>query len=316
MEARRPSPSLRTPTTKKTTSRPSISASARSRVATPNYLYEHLFIDNASTDSTVAILKRLAQADHNVKLIVNARNFGHIRSPIHALFQARGDVMIGIASDFQEPPDLIPQMIAAWEEGSLMVLCVKRSSGESGLDVLAAPAVLPAPSSASLRSRPSRTTPDSACMTARSSILIRSFNDPYPYFRGMMIAENRPAQQAHLLRPAGAQNTEHYQEQLLHALRHRDARAGQAPPRCRCAWLHFAGFCGSALSFLIALRLSHPGSSSSGRPSPSALRPCSSASSFSCRSSLSSWASSANTSLTPSTPRCSSAPRGRAGRIN
>ena len=59
------------------------------------YRYEHLFIDNASTDSTVAILRRLAAADPNVKIIVNTRNFGQSASPMHALSQARGDALIG-----------------------------------------------------------------------------------------------------------------------------------------------------------------------------------------------------------------------------
>ena len=48
------------------------------------YRYEHIFIDNASRDRTVPILKEIAAADHNVKIIANARNFGHIRSPMHA----------------------------------------------------------------------------------------------------------------------------------------------------------------------------------------------------------------------------------------
>src|ERR1700744_2657020 len=99
--------------------------------AYPQYAYEHIFIDNHSTDATAAILTGIAAEDHHVKLIVNSRNFGHIRSPIHALMQARGDLMIGIASDFQEPPDLIPEMISSWEEGYKMILCVKKSSEES-----------------------------------------------------------------------------------------------------------------------------------------------------------------------------------------
>src|ERR1017187_5053045 len=99
----------------------------------PQYAYEHIFIDNHSTDATAAILRRIAASDRHVKVIVNARNFGHIRSPIHALFQARGDAVIGIASDFQEPPELIPEMLAAWEEGYKTVLRVKQASGEHGL---------------------------------------------------------------------------------------------------------------------------------------------------------------------------------------
>src|SRR6266481_4979058 len=68
----------------------------------PQYEYEHIFIDNASTDATVSVLKRLAAADPRVKIIVNARNFGHIRSPIHALLQARGDAIISLVADFQD----------------------------------------------------------------------------------------------------------------------------------------------------------------------------------------------------------------------
>src|SRR5579875_3044133 len=71
------------------------------------YHYEHIFIDNHSTDNTVAILKRIAARDPNVKVIVNARNFGQVRSPIHALGQTRGDAVIGMACDFQDPPELI-----------------------------------------------------------------------------------------------------------------------------------------------------------------------------------------------------------------
>jgi polyisoprenyl-phosphate glycosyltransferase len=97
------------------------------------YRYEHLFIDNASTDRTVAILKRLAAADHNVKIIVNTRNFGQVGSPMYALSQARGDAVVGLVADFQDPPELIPDLLAAWEEGYAMVLCVKRTSAENPL---------------------------------------------------------------------------------------------------------------------------------------------------------------------------------------
>lgn len=72
------------------------------------YRYEHIFIDNHSSDRTVEILKRIAAADTNVRVIVNARNFGHIRSPLHGLFQATGDAVIGIVADLQDPPEMIP----------------------------------------------------------------------------------------------------------------------------------------------------------------------------------------------------------------
>ena len=98
-----------------------------------NYKYEHIFIDNASQDSTVAILKGLAAADPNVKIIVNARNFGHVRSPMHAFWQAQGDAVIGIVADMQDPPEMIADLVRGWEEGYSMVLAIKRSSEENSL---------------------------------------------------------------------------------------------------------------------------------------------------------------------------------------
>jgi len=97
----------------------------------PQYRYEHIFIDNASTDRTVVILKEIAACDKGVKVIVNRRNFGQIRSPHHAFLQARGDAVIGIVADFQDPPELIPAFLSKWEAGHKVVLGVKASSQES-----------------------------------------------------------------------------------------------------------------------------------------------------------------------------------------
>ena len=97
----------------------------------PNYRYELIFIDNASTDSTVAKLKRLAATDKSLKIIVNRRNFGHVRSPYHAFLQARGDAVIAMASDLQDPPELIPKLIEQWENGHELVVCIKTSSKEN-----------------------------------------------------------------------------------------------------------------------------------------------------------------------------------------
>ena len=73
----------------------------------PDYSYEHIFIDNASKDRTVPILKEIAAKDKNVKIIVNTRNFGHIRSPFYGLLQAKGDAVISIVADLQDPPQMI-----------------------------------------------------------------------------------------------------------------------------------------------------------------------------------------------------------------
>src|SRR5262245_19947210 len=101
--------------------------------ALEGYSYEHVFIDNASIDDTVGILRRIAAQDKNVKVIVNTRNFGHVRSPYHGLLQCRGDAVIGLAADLQVPPELIPQFLAKWREGYKVVLGIKEAAEESGM---------------------------------------------------------------------------------------------------------------------------------------------------------------------------------------
>lgn len=99
--------------------------------ALPDYDYEQIIIDNASTDGTQEILRKLAAGNPKLKLILNARNFGHIRSPYHGLMQASGDAVVYLASDLQEPPELIPDMIKKWEAGAKAVVAIKDSSDES-----------------------------------------------------------------------------------------------------------------------------------------------------------------------------------------
>jgi glycosyltransferase involved in cell wall biosynthesis len=95
--------------------------------------YEHIFIDNASTDRTVEILSGLAAADPRVRVIVNARNFGHIRSPYHAILQAHGDAVVLLVADLQDPPELLGEFVRRWREGHRIVVGVKSQSHESAL---------------------------------------------------------------------------------------------------------------------------------------------------------------------------------------
>ena len=96
-----------------------------------DYSYEHIIIDNSSTDSTLSILKDLALKDKNLKIIVNSRNFGHIKSPIYGLTQCKGDACILLAADFQDPVELIPEYIKEWKNGYDIVLAQKESSDEN-----------------------------------------------------------------------------------------------------------------------------------------------------------------------------------------
>jgi polyisoprenyl-phosphate glycosyltransferase len=98
-----------------------------------NYRYEHIFIDNASTDETIPILREIAKNDFNVKVIINSRNFGAARSPYHALLQSGGDATIVVMADLQDPPPMIRDLINKWEEGYRLVLAVKEKSEESSV---------------------------------------------------------------------------------------------------------------------------------------------------------------------------------------
>jgi len=149
------------------------------------YRYEHIFIDNASRDNTFAILQRIAAADPNVKLIRNTRNFGHLRSPFHALLQARGDAVIGLMSDLQDPPELLANLIAEWEKGTPIVIAIKSSSQESGLMYWIRSQYYKAVKRLSEIETYQHFT-GFGLYDRKVMDMIREFRDPYPYFRGMI----------------------------------------------------------------------------------------------------------------------------------
>ncbi len=150
-----------------------------------HYQYECIFIDNDSKDKTVNILRQMAFKDSNVKIIINARNFGHIRSPYYGLLQTNGDASILIAADLQDPPQMIYDFILAWESGYKIVIGIKEKSEESRIMF-------------AIRSLYYR------FVTAIAEVdLVRNFtgfglydqdfldilkkiDDPYPYFRGFI----------------------------------------------------------------------------------------------------------------------------------
>jgi glycosyltransferase involved in cell wall biosynthesis len=150
------------------------------------YRYEHIFIDNASRDKTFAILSEIAAVDSNVKVIRNARNFGHVRSPMHALLQTRGDAVIALMSDLQDPPEVLAQLLEEWEKGMPIVIAVKHQSRE------AAPMFLVRKLFYRLVNRLADDIETYENFTGfglydRQVIdLVRQFGDPYPYFRGMI----------------------------------------------------------------------------------------------------------------------------------
>jgi glycosyltransferase involved in cell wall biosynthesis len=150
-----------------------------------DFNYEHIFIDNSSTDETVSILKAIALKDKRVKIIVNSRNFGHIRSPYYGLLQGSGHAVIIMASDLQDPPELIPQFIRKWEDGYKVVIGIKTKSEEFGLFYFLR----------SLYYRVLRSLSDVRLIDNYTGFglydqrvieILRTINDPYPYFRGLI----------------------------------------------------------------------------------------------------------------------------------
>ena len=164
------------------------------------YDYEHLFIDNASSDGTVDALRRLAAEDRRVKAILNTRNFGHIRSPFYGLLQATGDAVVVLSSDLQDPPERIPEFLAKWREGFKVVVGIKIRSQEPGLFYFLR----------SLYYRVLRTLSDVDLIDNFTGFglydkqvieILRQCNDPYPYFRGLIADIGFPRAQVEFDQP-------------------------------------------------------------------------------------------------------------------
>ena len=155
-------------------------------VQLPEFDYEHIFIDNASTDTTALILRDLAAADPHVKVILNARNFGHIRSPYYGLLQTKGDAVILLVSDLQDPPSLLKDFIRTWETGVKMVLGVKTQSGESRIFFALRSFYYKVVTGLSGTKLIKNYT--GFGLYDRSIIeVLKTIPDPYPYFRGLVM---------------------------------------------------------------------------------------------------------------------------------
>jgi len=150
-----------------------------------NCEYEHIIIDNNSSDGTVDKIKDLAENDKNLKIIINSKNYGHIRSPFHGLLQSNGDATILMAADFQDPIDLIEKYINEWKKGNKIILGEKITSQESTIKF-------------SLRRlfynflnylsefELTKNTTGSGIFDKSVIEKLKQLNDPYPYFRGLI----------------------------------------------------------------------------------------------------------------------------------
>jgi polyisoprenyl-phosphate glycosyltransferase len=152
----------------------------------PGYDYEHIFCDNASTDATAERLKALAAQDPRVKVIVNSRNFGPFCSTYNGLMRTSGDaVVVLLAADLQDPPELIPEFVRRWEEGHQVVYGVRKQREEGVLMHRIRRLYYWTVSKFADITIP----PNAGEFQLIDRVIVehlRSFDDHYPYIRGMI----------------------------------------------------------------------------------------------------------------------------------
>ena len=149
----------------------------------PEYDWELIIADNKSTDGSRRILRALAEKDKRVKVIFNARNFGHIRSPMNAFSSAGGDAVVNMCSDLQEPPEVIHDFLKQWEAGHKVVCAVKPKSKENPLMFFVRRVYYKL--IGFLADTPQIQNFTGFGLYDRRFVdAFRTLNDPYPYFRG------------------------------------------------------------------------------------------------------------------------------------
>ncbi|MBU3972125.1 MAG: glycosyltransferase family 2 protein [Phenylobacterium sp.] len=168
-----------------------IAGAVAGELAALNADYEIIFIDNASTDDTVERIMKLCDADRRIKLIANNRNYGQMRSPTHGIYQAGGRAVIAMCADFQDPPALIGRFVTRWREGAAIVLGVRASEKTSAslglarriaygfLGQFADYQVIPGATGFGVYDR-------------RVVDTLARWNEPEPFFRGMLVESGFP----------------------------------------------------------------------------------------------------------------------------
>lgn len=157
------------------------------------YQFEIIFIDNKSEDETALRIQQLCRHDSRVRLIVNARNFGQVRSPAHALMQAQGVAVISMASDLEDPPELIPRLIEQWELGASVVAAVYKKPMDSGWLRWARRLYYKIIQTVS-EAKPINAFTGFGLYDRRVIELIRRFGGPNPYIRGLISELGLPIQ--------------------------------------------------------------------------------------------------------------------------
>lgn len=163
--------------------------------------FDIIFIDNHSTDNTVAIIKAMCQRDLRIRLIANTRNFGQMRSPTHGIYAARGRAVIGMCADFQDSPELLPHFVRRWQDGVDIVLGV-RETEDSGIMLTAIRALSYwlAKNFGDFQTIPNAT--GFGLYSRRVVDAIKALNEPEPFYRGLLVETGFPLETINYVRPA------------------------------------------------------------------------------------------------------------------
>jgi len=157
----------------------------RTTMSNLNLNYEHVVIDNSSTDNTIKYIREIAQIDKNFKAILNNRNYGQIKSPFYGLIDSDADATILMVSDLQDPIEMIPKLIDEFKKGSEIVLLQKKHNHENFfykiikdnyykfLNILS-------------NHNPDRNVIGSGIYSSKVVNVLREIYDPSPYLRGLI----------------------------------------------------------------------------------------------------------------------------------
>lgn len=177
--------SIVTPTYNEVNNIENLCSDIKKEIKKLNHQYEIIIIDNSSTDGTINKIRELAKNDKNIKVIINSKNFGHIRSPFYGMLNSSGDCTILMASDYQDPVFLIGEYYNLWKKGFKVVLAKKKNSKENKLLFNLRKFFYKFLNKISDNNLTHNTT-GSGLFDKSIITLLKNINDPYPYFRGLI----------------------------------------------------------------------------------------------------------------------------------
>ncbi|MDR3430278.1 glycosyltransferase family 2 protein [Silvimonas sp.] len=204
MSSERPDISVVIPCYNEEENAEAICAAATEQLEKLGLSFEIIVIDNASVDRTVTIVKEICARDPRVRLIVNTRNFGQMRSPTHGIYQARGRAVIGLCADFQDPPEMIPTLVERWQNGADIVLGVRAAERKVGfvLSLVRRLSYWLARNFSDYPVVPHAT--GFGLYDARVVDATRAISEPEPFFRGMLVETGYRLETVEYVRPPRA----------------------------------------------------------------------------------------------------------------